>query len=231
MLEFLNGNTAESPIIHWCTPGCCQNNSDAIAKVLRLTIPFFSRGFAVPLLYRFKHFAPASSFLKVGVTIHNILPRALLMFGKELDPEASSWIDTLLAPDTSKQPANAAPGALSTDDFEFLLGQLMDSDMGFNKQNSVRRKLIEKEVSGPHFSHHAVIVDSILGPFEHGVNFLFSRTSTLHELCSLSSLHPKHDELLQQSVSRFLKVVTGSLGRKLLREFMDLLTHKLHETI
>ena len=52
-LEVCNGDTAQEVIVH-CCQGCCSTTEETIDKVIRLIVPLLSRGFQVPLLYRFK---------------------------------------------------------------------------------------------------------------------------------------------------------------------------------
>ena len=224
MFSICNGNTEEDKVVHWCVLGCCKSDADSINKLLKAVVPFFSRGYSTPLLYRFKHFGPASFYMKVGCTLHNLLPRALGRLqsssGEHLDPHMSSLLDALLI-----EPGKQSNG----NELETLLADVLDSQGGFAEQNSVRKKLIANEMQKPSFQHHAILVDCLLQPFEHGVNFAFSRTTLLHELCAMGANHPRHDALLQESRSKFLRCVTGKLGRQLIYRYIDTLSSKLYE--
>ncbi len=58
---------------HYCLPGCCASSVETRAKArkaLKCTIGSF---FAVPLLYRWKHFDPATHFTLRNLLIHGLL--------------------------------------------------------------------------------------------------------------------------------------------------------------
>ena len=236
MFSFCNGNTQDDKIVHWCTPGCCKNDSDSINKLLKCVVPYFSKGYSVPLLYRFKHFGPASFYMKVGCALHNLLPRALDRLqsssnSEHLDPSMSALLDALLTESGRPSDHGIQAGMMGEHEFDTLLADVLDSQAGFAQQNSVRKKLIANEMQKPCFANHAILIDCLLQPFEHGVNFAFSRTTILHELCALGVNHPKHDALLQESRSKFLRCVTGKLGRELICTYIDTLNSKLAEAI
>ena len=123
ILEFLNGDTQSPTITHWCLActesgkPCCQDDSDALNKALAMLTPFVSKGYAVPLLYRMKHYGPAASFIRVACCLHNILPRVLAMdkqTAKSADrpgSELGNIIDTLLA----EKPGKTVEGLSETD--------------------------------------------------------------------------------------------------------------------
>lgn len=232
LLQFCNGDTAQDVVCHWCLPGCCQSNSECVTKLLRLCIPFFSAGYGTPLLYRFKHYGPASSYMKVGCALHNLVPRTLLQMqsGAQVDDQLSSMLDVLLA-DTSRKYERVDTNSFSSEDIQHLVSEMMDNSVDFATQNAVRRKLVCDDVSSPNFHRNTFLVDTLLQPFEHSVNFFFSRTTILHELSALGAEHPKHDELLQKSKGMFLRTVHGDLGRELIREFMNNLRFRLHLAI
>lgn len=58
---------------HYCLPGCCASSVETRAKVrkaLKCTIGSF---FDVPLIYRWKHFDPATHFTLRNLLIHGLL--------------------------------------------------------------------------------------------------------------------------------------------------------------
>ena len=231
MLLFCNGNTVEDTIVHWCTDGCCDTDSDCVRKLLKVTIPWFGRGFAAPLLYRFKHFGPASSYMKVGLAFHRLLPRTIQhMQGanpSSLDAETSRFLDTLLAePDTA---SDRQGGSFTQQDLQIVMGELMDANMDYATSNSIRQKMVCQEIASAGFMSNTFLIDTLLQPFEHGVNFCFARTTLLHQLSALGSSHPKHDELLQKSRARFLDIIRGELGQRLIMSFMDNVKFRLHK--
>ncbi|CAK9115221.1 PARP-type domain-containing protein (Fragment) [Durusdinium trenchii] len=107
----------------------------------------------------------------------------------------------------------------------------MDADTNYAAKNSVRKRLICEELSSPDFHKNVYVIDSLLQPFELGINYCFARTAILHELTALGSDHPRHNDLLQQSRGKFLHVVRGDLGRDVIQGFMQNLKYKLHDAI
>lgn len=123
ILNFLNGDTASNTVIHWCvlsdTGECCHSDSESVAKLVKLLLPWFGRSFDVPLLSRFKHYGPASSYMKIGCLLHNLLPRALANLRDNtsaVSADVAGMIDALLA-DTS-MPLTSTQGGLSEDDIQ-----------------------------------------------------------------------------------------------------------------
>lgn len=231
MLSFCNGNSDQDIICHWCLPGCCANHSECVAKLLQYVIGFFSCGYPTPLLYRFKHFGPASSYMKIGCAFHNLVPRTFVAMQSvvELDSDLSAVIEVLLA-DTGRC-EQVVSNVYTQEDLQQVVSEMLDNQVDYATQNSIRKKLICQELSSKDFRKNAFLIDTLLQPFEHGVNFCFKRTSTLHELCALGTDHPKHHELMQQSKGKFLHAVTGGLGKELISSFMTNLNFRLHDSI
>ena len=232
LLEFINGDTCSDTISHWCVVNsdstCCASDADAAAKLLRLAVPFFGKGFAVPLLSRFKHYSPASSYVKVGATMCRILPQTLQLLkkGTSVSAEVSSMIDTLLADN-----GVASSGSLTEDDLQVLVGGLMEADMNYALQNSIRRNMMIKTICQDNFARNAVVIDSLLQPSEVGINVLFSRTAILHELSNLGAAHPAFDECCQKSRAKFFRVVNGTLGKELMVRYRAILEKDLAESV
>jgi hypothetical protein len=63
-----NGDTSCSAINHWCT-GCCTNGPDALKRTVGKYVKHFGSGYAVPLLYRWKHAEEAQLFLQDDASI------------------------------------------------------------------------------------------------------------------------------------------------------------------
>ena len=78
LLGILN-DSWESPctdgiLQHWCPPGCCSDEL-VTKRRLRSALGFsLARLFAVPLLYRWKHFEGALCYTLRNIAIHNLLP-------------------------------------------------------------------------------------------------------------------------------------------------------------
>ena len=232
ILTFINGDTSQDILCHWCLveSGCCKDQEESLNRLIRLLVPFFTRGFPVPLLSRFKHYGLASSYVKVGTTLCKILPQTLQRMkgsGASISAELSSMIDTLLA-DTGM---SSSGGSLNEEDFQVLLGGLMEADMQYSLQNSVRKNMMIKAFGQEDFPTHTVIMDCLLQPIETGINTLFSRTKILHQLSNLGTAHPSFADLCQKSRSKFLRIVDGSLGQELMVGYLSILEKGLAESI
>ena len=146
-------------------------------KTLRCVVPLFSRGFGVPLLYRFKHYSHAASFVKTMCCCFSLLPRVLAQMEEnavnqsDASSRLSGMVEALL-----QDVAAATQGA---EEFQSRLDELLDNDLSFSVQNSVRKKLVNQEVSKPGFIQSAIVIDIIVGAMEFGVHVFFERTGWL----------------------------------------------------
>lgn len=220
LLSFANGDTTSPTITHWCLTSqanarpCCNTEEEARCKLISLLIPFFSRGYQTPLLYRMKHYAPASSFIKVGTCFFNVLPRALAeMDLPRVNVEDLEIADSLLA-DDSYSPEK---------DFQQILAHTLDCDQSYAAQNGLRRKLVSKEIGKPEFFKSAMIVDVLIQPLEYAINYMMGHTEVLHNLWFLGKGHPKSDDLLEKSRLKFLHVTSGKLADKVIQMYMTFL--------
>ena len=242
-LEFFNGDTTQPLFVHWCLQNngsgkpCCENETDSLNKGIALLVAFLSKGYAVPLLYRMKHYGPAAAFMRVVCCLHNILPRVLQVSGDKQTMKAanrpgtefSGIVDTLLAENT---PAQSQPDqVLSNADFETLLATVLDEDRNYAAQNGARNSLVQKEVSDPRFYQSSIIIDCLVQRMEYGINFFLRRTKILYDLQYNSHANKNCESLKLESRERFLKVIRGELGIELLASYMDLLNNGLHEAI
>ena len=224
ILQFVNGDTTCDTITHWCLPGCCRSDGESINKLLKLLIPFFGKGYSTPLLYRFKHYGPASSFIKVGCTLCKVLPNALAQMSdscKNTNSEMAAMLDVLLADNSS----------FKDEDLQRVVGDILDADVDYAAKNSLRKKMMITEVCSARFPQHAVLMDIFLQPMEIAMNSLLGRTKILHELYALGSQHPKHDSLLQTSRSKFLLVLSGQFGQSIMAQYESILQGKLFEAM
>ena len=67
---------------HWCCmlpcgDRCCPDRAAALSCCKRVLSKFFASGFQKPLLYRFKHFEEAATYVRLGYAVHAVLPRVL----------------------------------------------------------------------------------------------------------------------------------------------------------
>lgn len=229
-LTICNSNTKEENIIHWCK-GCCATNEEAMDKTLRCAVPLFSRGFQVPLLYRFKHYAHAASFVKTMCCCFSLLPRVLAQMEEnsvnqsDASARLSGMVDALL------QDVAATPLTQGAEEFQSRLDELLDNDLSFSVQNSVRKKLVSQEVSKPGFAQAAIVIDIIVGAMEYGMHVFFQRTGWLSQICALGSHHGEYASLVEKSKTSFLQIVSGDLGRVLIGRTMSLLDDGLAKAI
>lgn len=223
LLQFLNGDTVADLMCHYCLPGCCASDDEAFERLLRMLIPLVSRSYPLPLLYRFKNYSPASSFMKTFCCLHNFLPRVLSQMhtnstdrlGTDAASNLGKLLDGLLDGEGKDQD--------SSHNFQSVVSDLLDNDLGFMLQNSARRHLVLKEVGRADFCNSAFLIDILTAPMEYGSNLLFKRTSILTKLSTLSKNLPDYAELAATSRRIFLQIVTGELGRTLIASYAALL--------
>ena len=83
---FFNHHYGSDDVIHWCL-GCCDNDEAAFDNALRLLEIALCSFYDVPLLYRWKHFPLAVSYVKLGMTPHKILLRVMRLVLQDLTAE------------------------------------------------------------------------------------------------------------------------------------------------
>ena len=228
-IHFANGDSCSETIVHWClqdTPlgkPCCSSDEDSFAKLLSHVIPLFTKGFATPLLYRMKHFGPASSFVKVGCCLFRLLPRAVEeMQSTDAAPDVASVAETFLS-EGGYQSLEA--------DLQQLLADAMDMDRNYAAQNKVRRGQVAEEMKKPSFVQGIMVIDSLIQPIEYGVNTLLGHTKVIHDLQFLGRGHPKWADLKQKASDTFLHVVKGNFADILIGKYIDFLKNGLEENI
>lgn len=220
-LEVCNGDTSNEKIVHWCQ-GCCDSDAAAMQKALSFAIPLFCRGYQVPLLYRFKHYTVASSYIRMALCCFSLLSQVL---GQMQD-------DALNQPGSSSKLSEMANALLYQDGSattSVTLDDLLENDLSYSLQNSIRKQKVVAEVRKPEFVQSAIMLDSIVDALEYGSNVLFKRTSLLTKLASLGSEHPEYQDLCAKSKEYFLEFVCGELGQKLILQTMNLLESGLNE--
>ena len=231
MIEFFNGDSSGQVLTHFCQQGqagkgpCCKSDEDAACKAMSLLIPFFSRGFPTPLLYRMKHYGPGSSFMKVGCCWFGILPQILRMIENmsgTQDTELSTMVDTFLM-DGRTASADA--------DFQTLVAEALDGDTSYATQNSIRKKLVVNEISRDGFDQSVMIIDSLLLPMEVGVNSLLGHTKLLHGLSYMGNHHPEAAQLMSSAREKFMNLVQGRFSARLVQGYLHTLQDGLEEAI
>ena len=217
LLELLNGNSKEQTFIHYCLPGCCQDDQEALQKVIRVAIPLCSRGYQVPLLYRWKHYTVASSYIRTTCCCFGLLPQVLKQLNANVSSADSHVVDALLQTDGSS--------------VDQALNDLLENDLSYSVQNSVRRRKVVDEVKKGEFSQSAIMIDTVVSALEYASNSLFKRTSILTRLSMLGSLHPEYMNMATKSMESFLNIVSGAFGANLVHRTALLLDDGLQETI
>ena len=224
MLDFLNGDLDSESVIHYCVDSpdgcCCSNEAEALAKCLQLAVRFFARGYPPPLLYRFKHFDEAVSFVTAGTCIHKLLTQALatMGLGDVLDSKLQVLVDKLLS-DVDIQ----AAGTDDTDAACFV----DDNDVGFDSyqaQNAKRKQLVHQEITKPGFGQSALIVDFIIRPIDGMINRLFRRSARLSKLTLLGTRYSGWEEDAEKSRSLFLELVSGQFGWQCIDKYCALIS-------
>lgn len=240
ILSFLNGDTTSLILCHWCKRDddtgepCCTDDSHAWNKLVAMLVRFFSKGYAVPLLYRMKHYAPAAAYIRLGCCLHKLLPRILStenqQSAKSVDVPGNPMslvIDALLAENSPSQPDQI----LSKSDLQSLVTSLLDEDTSYSDQNGVRYRMVQSEFARESFHQNSILIDLLVQRMEHGINYLLRRTKVLYDLQYVSHGHPNHEDLQNESKERFLHVIKGDFGRELVKECMNLLCDGLQEAM
>ena len=234
LLAFCNADTRTDVVTHCCVTQvdgqpCCQSEQDALCKFLSLVVPVFAKGYPTPLLYRFKHYGPASSFVKLGCTLHNLLPRALQelvqMKEADMDSDLARYVDVFL----HEKPGSADVNALGLEELENALAAAVDTDRNFALHNGVRRRKVASEMNQASFCETCLLVDALIQPIEHAGNVLFGHSDMLHKINFLGTGHPDWVALCDKARQCFFHIVSGDLGRELLREYMHLWLRGLGE--
>ena len=242
LLGFLNGDTSQrtGPLVRWCLlpanndgKTCCQDDSDSWNRLVSMLSSFLCKAYAVPLLHRMKHYAPAASYVKVSTNLHGILPRILEEMENASATSAnrsvlSEVVDVLLAENGGVQ---TLPDVLNNEDFQTLLGDMLNENKDYAAQNGARRRLALAELLKDTFHESSIITDMLVSPMERGTNLFLRRTHLLYEMQYLSNADPKYQEHQRESMDKFLQVIRGDLGRELLGTFLGLLTSSLKDAI
>lgn len=226
LAEFCNGDSAQTTITHYCVRGVCTcgSDNDALERVTNLAIPLVCRGYQTPLLYRFTHYELASSWIKVFCCFYELMPQALCQLrqnmenGTDAGGELSSFVEAILQQNVDEGHFNQG-----SPDEQSRLDDLLDNDLSFGLQNSIRKNKVIAEMTRPEFCQSSMTVDSLVNALEYGSNLLFKRTSLLTRLASLGRQHSSYPQLADESLKYFCQIVSGSFGRTLMRSTANLL--------
>ena len=150
---------------------CCSSDEESLSKFLSLAVPLLSKGFATPLLYRMKHYGPASSYMKVGCSFCKLVPRVLQemehLSAEKADGELASLVDAFL-----HESGHVADGSSRTEqELQDMLADALEADQSFSAQNGLRRRKVIAEITRPDFHQSSMLIDCLIQPLEHGINF------------------------------------------------------------
>ena len=225
-LDFLNGDLNSDCFFHFCVRNgnkrCCEGKEDALAKILKILVPFCSKGYQVPLLYRFKHYDEAISFISFGTVVHNVLSRTLINMdiGNAMAPEQQQFIDKLLG---SLDLGSEGPG---TEAVSFENDGLNDS---FAAHNAKRKQQVHQEITRQHFRQSALTIDFMIKPMDVVINRLFRRSHLLTQLSLLGPHDAKWEANCQESKAMFLSLVSGRFGWNIISDYCKVLCSGLEQ--
>ena len=222
LLALCNGDSAKYPIIHWCKgPGCCDSDDACLQKVIDLCIPLWCRGYSVPLLYRFKHYATASSYIRTACTFFGLLPRVMSQIQKNMDNKTdassklSSAVDSMLQEHQHGHFLGMGMGDQARD-LQSILDDLLENDLSYSLQNSIRKRKVMEEICKESFVQSAIMIDSLISSLEYGSNLMFRRTSILTKMSALGGQHENYPQYAKESLKYFIQIISGSLGKSLM---------------
>ena len=200
MCEFFNGDFLSSNTLHWCFRNdqgelCCQNRAEALAKGLKLAVGFFMQNFSVPLLYRWKHYDEAASYIKAGCLIHALLPRALANL--KTTATHDDLIELVEQPDLSA----AVQQLLHSNDNAEEINELEES---FTARNAKRTSLVQREMTKPGFIQSALLIDMIIKPVDEMINRMLKRTMYISTLTGLGDANKTWQDMSTSSQDFFL---------------------------
>jgi hypothetical protein len=191
-----NGDPSSKLIIHWCVRGVCTCVSDdaAMTETLRGILGLFGRGYATPLLSRWKHYSPASQYVNQGRFLFELLPRALDQMSRNLAPDNCAELNAMI----KNLLASASNGAgFDNDDSDVddvaaeavnqaqrTIEELLDADVSYADNNKKRARLVREVMLKDDFGDHAATVHLLCGPPEYGINHMMARTQLMEQLRS-----------------------------------------------
>lgn len=220
-MQFLNGDYESESVFHFCIdngqdPPCCSDRQDSLKKALQLIVPFFARGYAAPLLYRFKHYSPAVSYIRLGCACHSLLIRTL---------RGMSSLDSTNNTSDQSDFINSLLGELQDPEFSAsLFTNDHDDNDSWHQQNSKRKQLVQQEVTKASFPQSAILVDTMIRPMDEAINKLFARSTRLTQLTTLGSFCPSWNTLASKNKALFCDMVSGRFGWEIISDYQSLLT-------
>ena len=228
-LDFLNGDLTNDSVFHYCNINCqggrcCDGRDDSLLRCLKHIVPFFSRGFPVPLLYRFKHYDEAITFVTTGLGVHNLLSRTLRCMDtsiKTMGQKEHEFIDHLLGD------MDFGDDDDGNDNPWGNIGGLFEEELSFQEQNAKRRQLVHQEVTRPSFKVFSEIVDVVIHTVDSHMNKLLARTEKLTLLTVLGKHHASYKEMASSCRSLFVAITQGDFGRNIIQDSCKILANGL----
>lgn len=217
-LDFLNGDLDSDVIWHFCINNghgqCCESREEALTKIIKMLVPFCSRGYQVPLLYRFKHYDEAVSYITFVSSIHNLLARTL----NRMDISSSTasdneYIDRLLA---EIDLGNEGPGT------EAVAFQEDHLDESFHLVNSKRKQQVHQEVMKHTFRQSVLTIDLMIAPMDTVMNRLFKRSRILAHLSLVGKHDPNWKTQVEASQKTFMSLVSGRFGWDIIQIYCNM---------
>ena len=173
----------------------------------------------MPLLYRFKHFDEAITFITSGLGIHNLLARTLRGMDvsiKTMGQKQQQMVDHLLGDiELGDDEANDNPWS--------NIASVFEEELSYQEQNAKRRQLVHQEITRPQFKVFSEIVDVVIRPVDSHMNRLFARTEKLNQLTLLGKHHSSFKELAASSKSLFIAISTGEFGKQIIEDSFGIL--------
>lgn len=225
-LEFFNGDLRSECIFHFCIDSeqpCCKGKQDSLSKCLRLIVPFLARGYCVPLLYRFKHYDEAVSFLTFGCAVHKLLLRTLGQMDLEGsgNPQDMKLVESLLEDVNLAGDADDGTTATTFGDDPFSQSE------NFQSFNAKRKQLVHQEITRDGFSESTDIVNFMIKPMDDQINKLFHRSALLTKLTLLGPNDESYKENMSKSKDLFQSVVSGKFGWSIIGTYTNKFLNEL----
>ena len=230
IIDFCNGDHRGMAICHYCRydlagKPCCEDSRDSLSKALRLLVPWFSIGFPVPLLYRFKHYDHAAGFVHVGTSLHNLLVRALSL----VDTEAAHNLHGIGSDVIEKLMGHVEAG--EADDPFDLSDLVLDEEESVQATNLKRKQLVKAEIAKASFGEATVLVTLAISPMEGLLNQLFKRSSLISRMTLMGDNDASFENMAAKSKTLFLDMMSGRVGWRIVDSYSKLLNVEFHEAL
>ncbi len=226
-LDFFNGDLRSECVFHFCIDSeqrpCCKGAQDSLSKCLKLIVPFLARGYCVPLLYRFKHYDEAVSFLTFGCAVHKLLLRTL----GQMDLERSANSQEMKLVESLLEDVNLAGDADDGTAATTFNDDPLSQSENFQSFNAKRKQLVHQEITRAGFSSSTDIVNFMIKPMDDQINQLFHRSALLTKLTLLGPNDERWKENMLKSKGLFQSIVSGDFGWRIIGTYTNKFLHEL----